>query len=214
MYFSHILIQIIVDGLLTTLENMKVKNIVIGKQFEDSENYRKCISLVKLKNIKTHIVEAGQRINIEDNLFFDILWPSSNDIVNENVLNNNSLVCKLVYYNFSMLFTGDIEEIAEKAIMNKYSKNSNMLRATVLKVAHHGSKTSSSVEILEAICPSYAFIGVGRDNKFGHPSKITIKNIETMGCKIYRTDEYGEITLKTNGKVTKITPFLELHFNK
>lgn len=64
-----------------------------------------------------------------------MLWPTSSNIIEENVLNNNSLVCKMVYKNFSMLFTGDIEEIAEKAMLEKY-KNTNILKSTVLKVAH------------------------------------------------------------------------------
>lgn len=74
-------------------------------------------------------------------------------MIYENAINNNSLVCKLKYKNFSMLFTGDIEEIAEKAILAKYSKNKNILKADVLKVAHHGSKTSSTIDFLKAVKP-------------------------------------------------------------
>ena len=117
-------------------------------------------------------------------------------MISENAINNNSLVCKLKYKNFSMLFTGDIEEIAEKAILTKYSKNKNILKADVLKVAHHGSKTSSTIDFLKAVKPNYAVIGVGKDNNFGHPSDITIQNLKDMGVKIYRTDEIGEIEIK------------------
>lgn len=188
--------MIMFGGLLYIMQEIKVNNVIIGKQYEKCENYKKFIEIVKKKNIKVNVVEAGQKINIERNLFFDVLWPCIDNMISENAINNNSLVCKLKYKNFSMLFTGDIEEIAEKAILAKYSKNKNILKADVLKVAHHGSKTSSKIDFLKAVKPNYAVIGVGKDNNFGHPSDITIQNLKDMGVKIYRTDEIGEIEIK------------------
>lgn len=188
--------MIMFGGLLYIMQEIKVNNVIIGKQYEKCENYKKFIEIVKKKNIKVNVVEAGQKINIERNLFFDVLWPCIDNMISENAINNNSLVCKLKYKNFSMLFTGDIEEIAEKAILAKYSKNKNILKADVLKVAHHGSKTSSTIDFLKAVKPNYAVIGVGKDNNFGHPSDITIQNLKDMGVKIYRTDEIGEIEIK------------------
>lgn len=178
IYVSHF-DQDHVGGLLTIMKELKVKNIIIGKQFETCENYERFKEIVKEKKIKVHIVEAGQRIKIEKNLYFDILWPSSNNVINENILNNNSLVCKLVYYNFSMLFTGDIEEFAEKAILEKY-KNLNKLQSTILKVAHHGSKSSSIEEFLKAVKPKIALIGVGEKNTFGHPNSGVLERIERI----------------------------------
>ena len=197
--------MIMFGGLLYIMQEIKVNNVIIGKQYEKCENYKKFIEIVKKKNIKVNVVEAGQKINIERNLFFDVLWPCSDNMISENAINNNSLVCKLKYKNFSMLFTGDIEEIAEKAILAKYSKNKNILKADVLKVAHHGSKTSSTIDFLKAVKPNYAVIGVGKDNNFGHPSDITIQNLKDMGVKIYRTDEIGEIEIKgiTKNKIKK-----------
>lgn len=197
--------MIMFGGLLYIMQEIKVNNVIIGKQYETCENYKKFIEIVKKKNIKVNVVEAGQKINIERNLFFDVLWPCSDNMISENAINNNSLVCKLKYKNFSMLFTGDIEEIAEKTILAKYSKNKNILKADVLKVAHHGSKTSSTIDFLKAVKPNYAVIGVGKDNNFGHPSDITIQNLKDMGVKIYRTDEIGEIEIKgiTKNKIKK-----------
>jgi len=166
-----------VDGLLTIMKEIKVKCVVIGKQFESCDNYEAFIKIVKDKKIKVHVVEAGQRIKIEKNLYFDILWPSSEEVISENSINNNSLVCKLSYQKFSILFTGDIEEIAEKAILEKY-KGTNVLQSTILKVAHHGSKSSSTEGILEAIKPKIALIGVGKNNTFGHPNVGVLKRIE------------------------------------
>ena len=121
------------------MEELTIKNIIIGKQFETCENYEKFINIVKEKKIRVMVAEAGQKVNIEKYVYFYVLWPSSKDMISDNVLNNNSLVCKLVYKDFSMLFTGDIEEIAEKAIQEKY-KNTSILKSTILKVAHHRNK--------------------------------------------------------------------------
>ena len=107
-----------------------------------------------------------------------ILWPEEKQI-QENVLNNNSIVCKLVYKDFSMLFTGDIEEVAEKQIYKK----SLILYSTVLKVAHHGSKTSSIQEFLELVKPKIALIGVGDKNKFGHPNNEVLEILQNLRCK-------------------------------
>lgn len=196
-------------GLLYIMQEIKVNNIIIGKQYKSSENYEEFIKIVKEKKINVKIVEEGEKVSIEDNLYFDIIWPFSDNMISDNSINNNSLVCKLNYKNYSMLFTGDIEAIAEKAILKKYSKNLNILKSDILKVAHHGSKTSSITEFIEKIKPKYAIIGVGEDNKFGHPSDSTIQNLEKANIRIYRTDKMGEIEIKTNGKEIKINEFLK-----
>ena len=187
-------------GILYILEQIKVKNVIIGKQYEDSTNYNKFKEIVKKQNLNVKIVEAGMRINIEKNLYFDVLWPDSQKMISDNAINNNSLVCKLNYNKFSMLFTGDIEEIAEKEIVSKYENNTSILKSTILKTAHHGSKTSSIEKILDVVKPQYAFIGVGENNTFGHPSNITIENLEKRKIKIYRTDKMGEICIKITKK--------------
>ena len=196
-------------GLLYIMQEIKVNNIIIGKQYKSSENYEEFIKIVKEKKINVKIVEGGEKVSIEDNLYFDIIWPFSDNMISDNSINNNSLVCKLNYKNYSMLFTGDIEAIDEKAILKKYSKNFNILKSDILKVAHHGSKTSSITEFIEKIKPKYAIIGVGEDNKFGHPSDSTIQNLEKANIRIYRTDKMGEIEIKTNGKEIKINEFLK-----
>lgn len=188
-------------GLMYILKNLKVKNIIIGKQYEEYENYKEFIKIAKDKKINIRVVEAGEKITIEKNLYIDILWPINREkMVIQNAINNNSLVFKLRYINFSMLFTGDIEEIAEKEILDKYKENTEFLKSTILKVAHHGSKTSSTKEFINIVKPKYAVIGVGKDNKFGHPSNVTIENLKTINTEIYRTDEMGEISINVNIK--------------
>lgn len=159
------------------MKELKVKNVIIGKQFEDSENYKEFKKVIKEKKIKVHVIEAGEKIKIEKGLYFDILWPSPDNVINENGINNNSLVIKLNYLNFSMLFTGDIEEISEKAILEKY-KDTNTLKSTILKVAHHGSKSSSIKEFLDVVKPKIALIGVGEKNRFGHPNSGVLERIQ------------------------------------
>lgn len=161
------------------MKEIKVKKVMIGKQFGDYENYKEFKQIVKEKKIKVHVVEAEQRIKIEEDLYFDVLWPSSDNEIHENSINNNSLVCKMVYKDFSMLFTGDIEEIAEKAILKKY-KDTKVLQSTILKVAHHGSKSSSIEEFLNAVRPKIALIGVGEKNTFGHPNSGVLERIERI----------------------------------
>lgn len=153
--------------------------MIIGEQFENSENYLEFLKIIKEKNIKLNVVDEKAKINIEKDLYFNVLWPSNSQKIEENSINNNALVCKLNYKNFSMLFTGDIEEETEKILVSKY-KNTNILKSNILKVGHHGSKTSSTTEFLELIKPKFALIGVGKNNTFGHPNQEILNRLEKL----------------------------------
>lgn len=184
-----------VGGLLTILEEIKAEKVLIAKQEEQSENYKRFLNIVKEKNIPVIVGKRGDKINIEKDLYLDILFPESEQI-EENVINNNSLVFNIHYNNFSMLFTGDIEEIAEKRIIE--ITNKSRLKADIIKIPHHGSKTSSTRELLEIVLPKIALIGVGKDNLFGHPSSETIDKLDELEIKTYRTDINGEIMINVN----------------
>lgn len=145
------------QGLLYVMGKIKVKNVIVGKQFETCDNYEEFVRIVKQKKAKVYVVEDGEKINIEKDLYFNVLWPDSKNKINQNVINNNSLVCKLIYKDFSCLFTGDIEKDAEEALQNKY-KNTELLKSTVLKVAHHGSKSSSTEQFIKQVEPKIAVI--------------------------------------------------------
>lgn len=149
-------------GLFTIMEKLKVKNAIISKQGEMSSNYRQFLSLAKKKKIKIITVQAGDFIQIDKQCSFHILFPEP-ELISTNVLNNNSIVAKFTYQfegsqinsfnskntdysksekqlkKFTLLLTGDIEEIAEKRIVERY-QNTNQLQATILKVAHHRFK--------------------------------------------------------------------------
>lgn len=196
-----------VDGILTVLKEMEVKNVYISKQFEDSENYQKFIKIVKEKKIRVQFLQAGEQLAIEKNLKFFVMWTDK-ELIQENPLNNNSCVLKLQYGKFSCLFTGDIEKLAEEELLKKYKKEE--LKSTVLKVAHHGSKTSTTDEFLEEVNPKIAMIGVGKDNRFGHPAEEVIEKLRKRNIFVCRTDLEGEICLNVSYRGgIKIKKFLQ-----
>ena len=167
-----------VGGVLSLLEELKVGQIFISKQGETSDNYEAFLEIVAEKNLKVQEVKMGDKMTIGD-VTFHILWPTENHI-EENILNNNAMVMKLQYKSFSMLFTGDIEEVAEKKMLDTYKNHLDMLKATVLKVAHHGSKSSSTEEFLKAVNSKVAMIGVGENNMFGHPNNAVLERLQAF----------------------------------
>lgn len=162
------------NGLIEVMEKIKVGKVIISKQPGESEEYRNILEIIKRKNIEAYVVKAQDRITIEKDLYINILNPAGK--LEFNDLNNNAMVAKLIYKNFSMLFTGDIEK-AEENIAQKYKNN---LKSTILKVAHHGSKTSTNEEFLKYVEPQIALIGVGENNKFGHPNQQTIEKLKNI----------------------------------
>ena len=162
---------------------MNVKNIVVPVQKEEYENFRKLLNIVNKRKINLITVSMGDRINVEKDLYFDVLWPDKANLISENSINNNSMVCKMNYRNFSILFTGDIEKYAEDLIFRQYKNNTKIFYSTILKVAHHGSKTSSTQDFLKIVKPKIALIGVGKDNKFGHPNIDVINRLENFRCE-------------------------------
>ena len=162
------------NGLIEVMEKIKVGKVIVSKQPGESEEYRNILEIIKRKNIEACVVKAQDRITIEKDLYINILNPAGK--LEFNDLNNNAMVAKLIYKNFSMLFTGDIEK-AEENIAQKYKNN---LKSTILKVAHHGSKTSTNEEFLKYVEPQIALIGVGENNKFGHPNQQTIGKLKNI----------------------------------
>ena len=187
------------QGLNFIMENMKVENAIISNLGQESNEYDTFINLAKKQRTNLIFVKMGDVIKI-GNATINILFPENN-LITDNEKNNNAIVFKFIWKDFSMLFTGDIEEKAESRILNIYSNNLSTLQATILKVAHHGSKTSTTKKFIEAVKPKIALIGVGEDNNFGHPNNGVIERLIGIGCKIYRTDKNGEITIKYNKKL-------------
>ena len=185
-------------GLIYVIENLKINNVVISTLGQESNDFNEFLDLVRKNNINILEVKMGDILKV-GNAKIEILHPNREQI-NDNVKNNNALVFKFIWNDFSILFTGDIEEVAEEKILSIYKNNLEKLQSTVLKVAHHGSKTSSTNSFLEAVNPQIALIGVGKNNKFGHPNQGVIDRLNNLNCKIYRTDEMGEISISVNKK--------------
>ncbi len=192
-----------IGGLYYILNEIKVKEVCIAKQYENTENYEKFLKIAKAKNIKINVLKMGNIIKIKKNVKFKILFPEEK-LIAENSENNNALVMQLIYKDFKMLFTGDIEKIAENKIVKLY-ENTNILQSDILKVAHHGSKTSTTEEILSLVKPKIALIGVGENNLFGHPSKEVIDRLKSKNIKIYTTSQCGEIVITINNNFKSIS---------
>lgn len=189
------------EGCISVLERLKVKKIVIGLQAKQSELYTKVLKLAKEKNIPIITLVSNDIISLGD-VSFKVLFPSEEIMIDDD-LNNNSLVIRLDYYNTSMLFTGDIEKEAEKLLINNNKTIDNTLDVDILKVAHHGSNTSTVKEFIKVVTPKISLIGVGENNKFGHPTDDVLKRLEDSNSLIFRTDRDGEISiiLNKNGAV-------------
>lgn len=177
-------------GFEYVLENIKVKNVIISKQSETSENFKQIMKIIRKKRINLIIVQKETKIKIDNFTTVDILSPQSENIADN--MNDNSIVAKFEAYNFSILFTGDASEKIEKELI----KEKINLKSDILKVSHHGSKTGTSEEFLKSVKPKIALIGVGENNKFGHPTEDVIKRLTENKVKIYRTDRNGEISIK------------------
>lgn len=195
------------NGFIAVLDKIKVKKVIISKQAELCNEYETIINIIKEKNIPVQIVKKGDKIQFDKFVYIHILYPTEK--LKFSDINNNSIVCKLIYGNFSMLFTGDIEKEAEEDIINLYN-DTKILKSTILKAGHHGSKTSSTQEFIETVNPKIALIGVGENNTFGHPSEEILKRFKESKIRVYRTDKNGEISIIINkyGKIN-ITTMLE-----
>lgn len=127
------------------MEKIKVKNAIISRQGKESDNFKKFLSLSNKKKVNVLMVQAGDKIQVDKDCLITIIFPEK-ELISTNILNNNSIVAKFSYKiagkeKFSILLTGDIEEIAEKRLIEKYQLNNvndvSKLKANILKVAHH-----------------------------------------------------------------------------
>jgi len=186
-------------GLVEVLRRWSVGAVAESGLRSYSPAYVEFDSLIKSKNIKRHIINTPQRIVFKDNLFFDFLWPSSKELIedNEGDCNFLSLVAMLNYEDNNFLLTGDATKETEEELM---SQGLN-LKADVLKVGHHGSKYSSGLNFLKETEPEYAIISVGKDNNFGHPSLRVLDNLRKIKAEVLRTDKKGDIIFESNDQI-------------
>ena len=171
------------------IKNFKVKNVIFNcGEYNDLE--QDLIKVLDKKKIKYY--SCIKELNIDDNKLY---FLNSKLYDNEN---DNSNVIYTELNNHKFLFMGDAGVEVEKDLMKKYNLND----IDILKVGHHGSKTSSSKNFIDEINPRYGIISVGKNNRYGHPNKEVLNNLELS--KIYRTDEDGSIMFKIKNDKLKI----------
>jgi len=187
-----------INGLIPVMKNFTVKRLLLPYNTQYKE-FSELLDIAEKKGINYHMLAAGDEVNLDNKTFIKVLNPHK-DMFNTKVsLNNGSLVLKLLYRNVRILFAADIEEESEFFLVNKGED----LAADVLKVAHHGSESSSTGAFLEKVLPKIAVISVGR-NTFGHPSHPVIEKLEDRGIDIYRTDRDGAVIIESNGNKIRI----------
>ena len=183
------------NGLIEVIKRYDVGAIITTGIIRDTSQYQEWIKIIKQKNIPIYIAEVGGVVDFRNNINLNILYPFEN--MNNKKLadsNNYSIVSKLNYNNFDLLLTGDIE----KSVENKLIKAKTDLDADILKVAHHGSKTSTSENFLKAVNAIMAIIEVGKDNRYGHPHQEVVERLKNLD--IFQTGKDGSIEILTNGQ--------------
>ncbi|MBR6770180.1 MAG: DNA internalization-related competence protein ComEC/Rec2 [Lachnospiraceae bacterium] len=198
------------SGILALLEqyplkNLKIENLILPDLAEESqdEQYKELVLLAEKKGIPVRYMGRGQSVQDEGLTFFCI--HPSRGYQTENA-NESSLVLHLSYGNFSGLFTGDVEGEGEQEAENylqefwQSGQKKKQTRLTLLKVAHHGSRHSTSEEFLRKFQPGLAFISSGKKNWYGHPHKELLERLEEAECRIFQTSLYGAVTIRTDGR--------------
>lgn len=184
-----------IGGLATVVNSFDIGNVYMPKAYHSSAAYENVITAIKNKNMAIDSPMGGEIMYETDNLLIEVLSPNREEYDN---LNNYSIVIKLTYGETSFLFTGDAEDEVLREITGDVS-------ADVLKVAHHGSNTSSDADFMKRVSPRYAVIPVGENNQYGHPHWEVTELLAEVNAKVYRTDENGTVVVSSDGENIDIT---------
>lgn len=185
-----------IGGLDTVINGLGVGSIYMPKVNNTTKTFEDVLTAVKNKGLKVTTAAAGVQLDMGPGVKAEIFAPNGDKYED---LNDWSAVIKLTYGNTSFLLTGDAEAGSEKEMLGKGYN----LKADVLKVGHHGSASSTSVDFLTKVNPKYAVISVGKDNDYGHPHKPTMQNLQARGIPVYRTDQNGTIVATSDGNSIK-----------
>jgi len=177
-----------------------IRNFEIGEIFlsceHDTRAFEDMIDAIIEKGLGVLSPSPGERFEL-GGAEITVLGPVNSGGGN---INNESIVLKVSFNGRGFLFTGDAEKEAERDILDSCADAS----ADVMKVAHHGSKSSTAKNFLSAVSPEIAVISVGSDNKYGHPDKNTVSRLNGAGTKVYRTDLNGDILITTDGETLEV----------
>lgn len=183
-----------IGGLKDIINTFEIGKIYMPKVVSTTKTYESLLMAIKDKNLKINTAKAGTSIIDTDALKINILAPN-NSIYTE--LNNYSAVTKITYGTTKFLFMGDAEKLSENEIKENVT-------ADVIKIGHHGSNTSSSIDFIKKVNAKYGIISVGLNNKYNLPKEETITNWENSGTKIYLTSINGTIRASSDGTNIKI----------
>ena len=188
-----------IGGLTEVIKQFPVRQIIDNGQSYGTHTYAAYRMLVFKEKIPVKVAVENESIALEESLEIKVLHAS----VGENN-NQSSIVLKISYDDIDFLLMSDVEAEQEKAIAEKYD-----IEAEVLKVAHHGSSSSSTLDFLEKANPEAAIISYSKENRYGHPVHRVIKNLEKLQAQIFSTAVYGNIVVETDGKSYIILPEMQ-----
>jgi competence protein ComEC len=181
-----------IGGMASIIKTFKVGEFIAPRVTSSSEEFKDMIRALINENLNITVAKPNTTLDLGPDTTCIILSPNKKIYKDTN---NYSCAIKISYKTSTYLFTGDIETISEQEILNKGYD----LEAQVLKIAHHGSNSSSSTEFLNAVHPKIAVISSGANNTYGHPNKETIDKLKNLNCIIYRTDLDKNIVLISDG---------------
>ncbi|GAB6158249.1 hypothetical protein JCM39194_14490 [Desulfotomaculum varum] len=185
-----------IGGLDDVIRAFEVERIYLPKVNHNTKTYRDVLLAIKEKKLKAISARGGQSFSLGE-ARVEIMAPNSDSY---QELNEYSIVCKVTFGASRFLFAGDAERVSENEMLqNKYD-----LRADVIKIAHHGSNSSTGKRFLKAVTPQMAVISVGSGNDYGHPHKETLQKLAAAGIKVYRTDLMGTIVMTTDGQKIEV----------
>ncbi len=188
-----------VGGLNDVLENFKTDLFMEPGVEADTNIYTELKNKVEQKKIKTIEARRGMVLDLGGGAFLEILFPITDPRGMET--NDASIVARLVYGESTFLFTGDAPFKTENGLLflNPKTDIYGSIDSDVLKVGHHGSKNSTSVEFVKAVSPEYAVISVGADNRYGHPTEQVLDILKKENIKTFRTDLDGRVIFESDG---------------
>lgn len=185
------------DGLVEVLKRYEVGMVLESGVNHSIPEYGEWRDLMTKKNLTRVTAQRGQTVRLGRGVVLNVLTPfQSFDGITVKNVHDAAVVIKLEYASSSALLMADAEAALEKRMV----LSGDNLKAEVLKIGHHGSKTSTSKELLEAVRPRFAVISVGRKNRYGHPVQEVLDRLADYGIKIYRTDRDGNVVFMSNGK--------------
>lgn len=184
-----------IQGLGDVTKNFAVGRGLFGRTPPDDPEFAALARVLAARNTPTETLERGESIDC-GGARLDVLWPEADSSGTAASDNNHSVVLRLTFGERSILLTGDIEQRTEAALLEEASS----LRADVIKVPHHGSRTSSTAAFVDAVHPQYSVISVGRHSVFGHPHPEVVERWLASGSNVITTGERGMISISTNGK--------------